>query len=204
MVTEQTKVTTDIVIHTNAFASSFDSEMCAYMTGELAYSYDDEAPGTKEAEEFQNDYSIPAKMKEAFSGKLEEVQGEYGPQYFETINTPGWFNHGMGQIYQDTPENEIIALAEYKQTMMEYAKEHYTGKDLKDELAEINAKTKVDKYGSEQGIWMTFEMQLDNEHLDFLKQRAYEYAARKNIQILSFEANETILDIKKTVKKLVA
>jgi hypothetical protein len=202
MVTEQTKITTDIIIHTNQFASSFGDQLCAYMTGELPYSYDDDDfPGQKEKDEFKNDSTIPAKMKDAFIGKLEEVEGEYGTQYIETIPTPGWFNHGMGKIYEDTAENEIIALADYKKVMTEYAKD-YESSDLDNFFAEIEAKTTVDKYGSEQGIWITFEMQLDKEHLDFLKKRAYEYAEVNNIQILSFEANEVVENIKKTVKKL--
>jgi hypothetical protein len=203
MTATETKITTDIIIHTNQFATNFGDQMCAYMTGELPYNYDDDDfPGKKEADEFKNDKTIPKKMKQAFSGMLEEIQGEYGPQYIETIATPGWFNHGMGQIYEETSENEVIALADYKKAMTEYAKEHYEGSDLKNELAEINAKKKVDKYASEQGIWMTFEMQLDQEQLEFLKKRAYEYAEKNDIKIISFEANETVLNIKKTVKKV--
>jgi hypothetical protein len=196
-----TTIKTEIIIHTNTFASSLGDRMCAYMTGECP-SYDEDYPGAKEAEQFQKDKHIPKKFKEAFSGNIETVYGEYGSQYIEYLTTPGWFNHGMGQIYEDTPENEVIAFKDYLKAMKKYNKEHYEGDELKEKMAELKAMTKVDKYSSEQGICITFEMVLDQEQLEFLKHRAYEYAQKKDIKILSFEADEVVIDIKKTVKKL--
>lgn len=202
MTNSQTKITTDIIIHTNTFASSFGEEMCAYMTGEVPSHIYEEYAGLNEAEEFQQDPNVPQKMKEVFSGNMEEIEGEYGPRYVEFITTPGWFNNGLGEIYEDTPENEAIALAEYKKLQTEYIYGHYTGAKLKSEFSELDKMEKVDKYASEQGIWMTFEMGLNQEQLDFLKKRAYEYAQKNNITIISFEANETTKNVQTTVRNL--
>jgi hypothetical protein len=197
-----TNIKTEIVIQTDTWASSFGDQMCAYMTGVYPNQYDEEHPGYEEANEFKNDPNISEKMKDFFAYSLEEIEGEHGPQYYEAIMTPGWFNHGMGGIYEDTPENEVIALADFKKVSTEYANDHYRGKELTRELEEIAKMDKVHKYSVEQGIWITWEQQLNQEQLEFLKKRAYEYAEKNDINILSFEADEVVINTQKTVKKL--
>jgi hypothetical protein len=193
---------TEIVIQTDIWASSFGHEICAYMTGVYPDQYDEEHPGYEESREFNQDSNISKEMKDFFAYSLEEIEGEHGVQYYEEVMTPGFFNHGMGEIYADTPENEVIALADFKKSSTEYAQTHYQGKELKRKLEEIDKMDKVHKYSVEQGILITLEKQLNQEQLEFLKKRAYEYAQKNDINILSFEADEVVIDIKKTVKKL--
>lgn len=178
---------TEITIHTNDHADSFAEEITAFMTGE--HSSENNILEVMEiAEDFNKDENIPKNMKNAFQGNMTEFSDCYNfTQYYELVSTPGWYNHGMNGIFQDIPENDEIALKDYKQKSIEYAYKMHSGEVLQKELDEINNTTEVIKYSVEMGFKLVFEKNLSPEEIAFLEMRAKRFTSLNNIQILSME-----------------
>lgn len=192
-------ISTEITIHLNNYAHCFADDMCAFMTGETPH-FDEGMPGYDEAENFQNDPNIPSAFKSCFNGYIEQHSDDYGPTHYYVISTPGWYNHGHDGIFEDIPENDEIALKDYKTKTLAYANSHYSGEKLKEEIETINNLKKVNKHLSEQGFVLTINLPLNEQQVAFIKQRAFEFAEKNNIKILSLNMDE-LTSVSKITKK---
>lgn len=108
-----------IIIDTNLYAGNFEREMCATLTGHCGEC----GVGAEEASETFLDMSDD--VKGWWTNNIGSVyDGCWRP--VGITGTPGYFNHGMGGEYLDTPENRIIALVDYNQKIRDYNELHPT------------------------------------------------------------------------------
>lgn len=97
------------VIDTADYAGNFECELCAYLTGFV----------WARGEEYAKMFRKETELKEFFNNIGMEY-GEHGEANAEIYPAKGYFNNGYGQHYQDTPENEIIALQDYRKYVEKY------------------------------------------------------------------------------------
>ncbi|MGP3781811.1 hypothetical protein ACTWKC_17650 [Bacillus sp. 4A_MP3] len=169
------------IIDTDSYSGNFEREMCAYITGHIG----DCLVGFEEAEDYLSKYE---KIKGVV--QKENITGMYRP--VEIIETPDIWNNGMGFHFRKGEED--IALKEYRQSIKRYYEseiKRLNGAEAqieryKREINESLKLTKPKKHKAFQSVLIHFECLPCEETINFMKQRAFEFAKNKGIKIEGF------------------
>ncbi len=185
-----------LVIDTNSYSGNFERQLAGYCTGV----WDRErAHGDAEAADAKKANPSLVAVIEAKSTTVQH--NEYG-QVSNTIRaTPGRLNNGAGYHY-DAGDDPKIAREKSKQFMREYhagqikmCEDRLTNRDFETgrpgswtkeacERTLESARQSIKNAGNFVGfpayesVAMFFHTPLSDEEMDFVKQRAYEYAAK--------------------------
>lgn len=188
------------IVDTNLYSGNFERKMCAFMTGHIG----DCGVGIEEVGAYLEDYDNPIPH-------VAQVPDEYDCERpVRIIETPGLWNNGMGFHFKNGEEE--IAIQRYVESTIAYYQQHkdrvesYRGKQLPTwsdssinkvirqydkKIEEAKAKTEVAKYPAYQSVLIYFEVQPDEETIDFLKQRAYKFAEKnKGLEVTGFRLYE--------------
>ena len=186
-----------LVIDTDSYAGNFERELAGYTTGIFDYQ---RAHGEKEAEGAKKANPM---LTEALEEKSLPVQHEEYEEVTNTIRaTPGRANNGMGWAY-DASDLEAEALARQKaiDSMRAYhasqiarCEQRLADEDFEPEKPGAWTKEACERtiesahasiaragqfvgWPAYESVAMFFSEPLSEEEMEFVKQRAYEYAA---------------------------
>ena len=105
-----------LVIDTDSYAGNFQREVCGFVTG-----VHDETHGQTEAEVARDE--LDAETVAWMESNVEFQPDDNGyHRCSELYPTKGWFNHGMGEFFEDGQEEE--ALADHRKKVAEYQEQH--------------------------------------------------------------------------------
>jgi hypothetical protein len=193
------------VVDTDKYSGNFEREMCAYMTGHIGEC----EVGDKEAKKYLEKYSLI----EGIISKPDDHGCRRPVVIYETSNM---WNNGFGFSFKNGEEE--IALQKYKEDTKRYFEgyikqiDSYRGKNISSwtneainkEIQNCNEKinkalslTKPNEYPAYQSILIYFDSKPTENVINFLKERAYNYAQNNDISIIGFRLVEFL---EKTVK----
>jgi len=99
------------VVDTTDYAGNFERELCAYITGRVGEC----GKGQDQAKDFVEETGL-----QPFENVMDEPD-EHGCHRPAAIYaTPGWFNHGHGEHFEDTQEGEASGLIAYRVAVQKY------------------------------------------------------------------------------------
>lgn len=179
------------IVDTNKYSGNFERQMCAFMTGQMG----DCGVGYEEACIFDKEV-INKSIIEFFEENILQVKDENGtcrPCEIET--TPNIYNNGLGFDY--VKGEEELALQKYKECVKKdeeayinnlklyigKGKMNWSDEDInieidghKKKIEEVQNLKEVRKLPAYHSVVIYFDSEIDKEIIDFLKQRAYEFA----------------------------
>lgn len=188
------------IIDTDSYSGNFERELCAYVTGHIG----DCGTGDTEAEEYLKQFE---KVKGVVQREDAEQHSIFRP--VEICPTPGIWNNGLGFHFAEG--QEALALEKYKEYHSDYKKkniavvEGHRGKNIHNwtneaidqaiqrytqEIEEVLSQTEVNKYPAFQSVFIHFDSIPDEETVEFMKKRAFEYAKANNLVITGFRISE--------------
>jgi hypothetical protein len=158
-----------IIVDTNKYSGNFEREMCAFATAQI---------GECEVgiEEIDATHTFAAWWEK----HIQQVQdGCWRP--VAIAPTPGFINDGMGGHYEDTPENQELALAAAVQKMIDYYASQR--KMVETRLQERNFEEGNGRGGwTEEACLRTLKSQ--DEHIEQIKNKKTVYPAYQSIEIV--------------------
>ena len=172
------------VIDTEAYAGSFERELCAYATGIIG----DCEVGHREAAQFK--FALPG--ENPFEDIISQVPDDHGRHRPVTIwPTPGWFNNGIGYEFRENdPFAEKHAQENYERgCLAESKKKCYASKvhnlEHKKEW-KAKSREKFEKFPAYRSVAIFFDESPSAELIHLMKKRATEYLAGKAIKLTGF------------------
>lgn len=103
-----------LVVDTDAYAGNFERESIAFATGLVGECEVGSGEAALALDEL--DKKTVEWWKKHAIHQVDEENGCRRPALL--VPTPGYFNNGYGQHFEDTPENEKIALEKFQQTIL--------------------------------------------------------------------------------------
>jgi hypothetical protein len=195
------------IIDTNSYSGNFEREMCAFLTGQVGEC----GVGDEHVEEFQEQFPNEYAIFEDIIGSESDDNGYYRP--CEITETPGRFNHGMGENFDDDADMEIVRASfvkkvdEYYLPLLERAEKaiengHVEWKNdaqgYKDRMREAR-ENPITKHPASESVLIHFCKKPSTEIIEFMKRRALEFAETQTIdyndnhcKILGFRMEEHV------------
>lgn len=186
------------VIDTDAYAGNFEREMCAYLTGVVG----DCGTGHETARAFRKQF--PDNHFDENVIKYFDDNGCYRP--CEVYPTPGRFNHGSGKHYDDDADMtevqaDFIAKQEaYYASLIELAEQNIADgkiewtRDLagfRKRIEEVKTQ-EIQKYPAFESVAIAFKCKPSDEDIEFLKHRAHEFVADKELLMRKYISDVNI------------
>jgi hypothetical protein len=185
------------VVDTDSYSGNFERELVGYMTGA-----DNGTRGDEEADEFKRDF--PKESKE-FQQIIMETFEEGYPSVANIYPTPGRFNHGMGEFFNDDEDMEVVRQS-YIRKVDEYYLPHLQkaeqaiqkgfvewekdAQGYRTKMQEARTQT-IKKYPACESVAVAFSEKLSEPQIALMKNRAQEYSAKtKRFSITGFRLIE--------------
>ena len=193
------------IIDTDSYSGNFERQMCAYITGQIG----DCCVGDEYVEEFIEQFPDEYALIENIIGFEADEYGCSRPCGISP--TPGRFNHGMGENFDDDADMDVVKASYIKKT-----DEYYLPLLKRAEKAIADGKTewendaqgyrdrmrearedKIRKYHAYESVEIHFNEKPSEEIIEFMKKRAKEYSetqpnyAKIYCKILGFRLEES-------------
>lgn len=187
------------IIDTDSYSGNFEREMCAYITGQIG----DCCVGDEYVEEFMEQFP------DEYALFKNIIDFEAGSRPCEISPTPGRFNDGMGENFDDDADMDIV-----KASYIKKIDEHYLplleraekaiadgmtewendAQRYKDRMSEAR-ENEIHKYPAYESVKIHFNEKPSTELIEFMKKRAQEYSETQPTyvgKILGFRLEESI------------
>lgn len=183
------------IVDTDSYTGNFERELCAYITGHVGFS----GVGLPESEIYLRSYNkLPNLVY------IPDEDNSYILNPVSIYPTPGMLNNGMGFHFK--VGDEELGLLEYQMSVKDYYEkqisivEGYRGSswtegEIEGEIERYNTKISLsmsktvdtfEKYPAFQSIIIYFDIELEQDLIDFLQKRCYDYCNAHNINIVGF------------------
>lgn len=111
---KNTHFTTKIYVHFNELSDKWSKRLAFYLLGACHHQLKNEY--LLEEKFFNNDFFLTSDEKIALKKSIVYFPHDNKSFSFCYINTNGWYHNGHYQFYEDTIENQLIALNDLKKT----------------------------------------------------------------------------------------
>lgn len=171
------------IVDTHHYAGSFERAMCAYITGQIGEC------GVGQLQARMAQAELPRRMLTWFEDNVAQRADEHGCDRPCSIwSTPGYFNDGMGNVYKDDEDPEVVR--------RKYA-------EIPDDEKQFPGSKQPGHYPSYQSVAVFLDVKPRPGILNLMQQRAIKFAAteeqfRPKIPLIGFrliaeEKSERIL-----------
>jgi hypothetical protein len=181
------------VVDTDSYSGNFERELVGYMTGA-----DNGTHGEEEADEFKKDFPKEAKKIQAI---ILSTFGDGYPKVAHIYPTPGRFNHGMGEFFNDDEDMEAVResyikkVDEYYLPLLKRAESaiekgfiewEKDAQGYRDRMQEAR-NNPISKYPACESVAVAFTEKPSESQIVLMKNRAREFEAKTNkFSILGF------------------
>lgn len=175
------------IIDTDSYSGNFERDMCAYITGRVGEC----TVGDDMADAFIADGHKP------FANVIDKPDSGGCWRPCAIWPTLGYYNHGQGGFYEDIPENDELALADYKRVAIQYEQKYlniyqsyvtnppngWTKRQAqsavrrqKQAIMDIQNKTSVTRWPAYMSVAIFFRGKPTDAQIELMKRRSQDFA----------------------------